>query len=93
MDASCLQYALTDAERHHFEEAGYPIVEDVLTPDKIDRLIGAIDRLDREERRKGLGAYEGIFYPNFVWRDPAFVELVDYPRTFPTGTTAMRMSA
>jgi ectoine hydroxylase-related dioxygenase (phytanoyl-CoA dioxygenase family) len=80
MDPSCLHYALTEAERTQFEKQGYLIVPDVLTQAQIDPLVQAVDRLHAE---RGLGPHEDLFYPNFVWRDPAFVELVDCPRILP----------
>jgi len=30
-----------------------------------------------------LGPHESLFFPNFVWRDPAFTEIVDWYKTFP----------
>jgi hypothetical protein len=83
MDTDCLRYALTAEERQQFETEGYLIVPDALPATQIERLLAAVDRLDAEERRNRLGPHDGLFYPNFVWRDPAFVELVDCPRTIP----------
>ena len=35
MDPSCLQYCMTDAQRDHFEQQGYLIVEDALDGDML----------------------------------------------------------
>ena len=35
MDAECLQYALTEAERLHFAEQGYLIVKGALTKEEV----------------------------------------------------------
>ena len=50
MDPSCLQYCMTEAQRDHFEQQGYLIVEDALDDDMLDRLLEAGDRVDAEER-------------------------------------------
>ena len=83
MDSSCLEYALTAEERQHFEEQGYLIVPNVLPQENITRCLAAVDRLDMERRSEGLGPNQDLFYPNFVWRDPAFTELVDWPLILP----------
>ena len=46
MDPSCLQYCMTDAQRDHFEQQGYLIVEDALDDDMLGRLLEAGDRVD-----------------------------------------------
>ena len=50
MDPSCLQYCMTDAQRDHFEQQGYLIVEDALDNDMLGRLLEAGDRVDAQER-------------------------------------------
>lgn len=86
MDPSCLQYALTEQERQTFEREGYLVVKDALPPDKIEFLVNLTDRLLAEGRLadkidSGLSGYVAV--PNFVGRDPGYLEMVDYPRIFP----------
>ena len=52
MDATCLQYTLTEEERRQFEEDGFFVVRDVLPLDLVAQLIPIVDRLDAEARRK-----------------------------------------
>ena len=79
MDPSCLQYCMTDAQRDHFEQQGYLIVEDALDDDMLGRLLEAGDRVDAEER-----AARGLA-PN------ALLSTVMYPRstTGPPQSSAM----
>ena len=42
MDTACLEYCLTEEERHQFEEDGYLIVRDVLPADLVARWRGRI---------------------------------------------------
>lgn len=84
MHPSCLAHCLSPEERRQFEETGFLIVEDAIPPDMIERLIAAVDRIwAREREEKGLGPHDTLFYPNYIGKDDAFVELLDWPMTFP----------
>jgi ectoine hydroxylase-related dioxygenase (phytanoyl-CoA dioxygenase family) len=84
MDTACLEHRLTAGERRQFEEQGYLIVEDALPEDWRRALIAAVDRVDTEERRRhGYGSHHQLLLEGFIERDPAFLELLDWPRTFP----------
>ncbi|MCZ6677250.1 MAG: phytanoyl-CoA dioxygenase family protein [Candidatus Poribacteria bacterium] len=83
LDATCLQHRLTEAERLEFEERGTITVEDAIPPEMIDRLTEVTDRIWHEQREAGLGPHDNLFYPNFVAKDDAYVELVDWHTTFP----------
>ena len=97
MDASCLQYALTDEEREAFNRDGYLIVEDALPPEKIDFLTEVTDRCYRDnvltdivkpgsgsKSTQLLSRMKGyVNAPNFIGADPAFLDLVDYERILP----------
>lgn len=89
MDESCLQYCLTDDERRHFDEKGFLIVEGALLKDRIAALTVAVDRVlagypsDPDQPPNSRMDASGLFYPNFVGRDPAFLEMVDWPAVFP----------
>ena len=84
MNPTCLDYCLTEAEHQQFEKDGYFILEDVLSSDQIQRLSEAADRVDAEERAKrGLEPHARLSVRDFIARDVAFMELVDWHKTFP----------
>ncbi|MEE2992671.1 MAG: phytanoyl-CoA dioxygenase family protein [Gemmatimonadota bacterium] len=84
MDPTCLNYLLTDQERRQFEEDGYFIVKDVLPREMIPELIAVVDRIDAELRPNfDRGPYEGCNHFDFIGQDDIFLELLDWPRTFP----------
>ena len=82
MDPSCLEHCLTEDEQRFFNEQGYLIVEDALDPDSVERLISVINRIDQRERTPELGD-KLLSVTNVLHEDPAFVDLVDWPRVFP----------
>ena len=84
MDPSCLQYCMTDAQRDHFEQQGYLIVEDALDDDMLGRLLEAGDRVDAEERAaRGLAPNALLSKFKTIVEDDVFLELLDWPKTFP----------
>ena len=83
MNASCLRYCLSDDERQHFLEHGYLVVADALDEAETARLISAVDRVDGRERAAGHGPDRLLSFSNILPEDEAFVDLVDWPRTFP----------
>ena len=84
MDKTCLQFCLIEHERHHFEEAGYFVVKDVLHRDLIEDLTLAVDRIDAEHRpNAGGGLLDGRNHFDFIGKDDLFLELLDWPKTFP----------
>lgn len=83
MDPSCLRYRLTDEERRTFEERGMLQIEDALSADQVAQLTEIADRLFARHLEAGNPADQAMFLPNFLPEDPAFVELVDYPRILP----------
>jgi ectoine hydroxylase len=62
-----------------FERDGYLIVENALDDATVARLTQAVDRAWTHERPDATA----LHLLGFLGRDPAFVELVDHPRTFP----------
>jgi ectoine hydroxylase len=82
MTPACLEHRLTPDEREFFNANGYLIVEDALDSSVIERLGAAADRIDgrarTDETRDKL-----LSIPNIIHEDPALVELIDCPRTFP----------
>jgi ectoine hydroxylase len=83
IDPSCLQYRLTDAERRHFDEQGYLIVEDALSPGQVSTLTEIVDRIHGEKVAAGFDAKKALFYPNFIPDSPLFADLVDYEKILP----------
>lgn len=84
MDPRCLDYQLTEAEAVQFKQDGYFMVENALEPEHVARLKGAFDRVDSEERaRLGHGPYDRINHYDFIGKDDAFLELLDWYKTFP----------
>jgi hypothetical protein len=83
IDKTCLPYCLTPEQRLEFEERGVLFVEDALSPERVDWLTEATNRIWHERLKNGLGPHDNLFYPNFVAKDEAFVELVDWPTTLP----------
>jgi hypothetical protein len=81
--AAWLAHAATREQLDFFEEEGYLIIPDALPPALVASLLAAADRVvEAEERAKGPQAgATGIF--RAVARDDAFLELLDYPTTFP----------
>jgi ectoine hydroxylase-related dioxygenase (phytanoyl-CoA dioxygenase family) len=82
MSPDCLAYRLTPAEREAFNTQGYLVVENALDAGMIERLSAAVDRIDArvrtDETRDKL-----LSIPDILDEDPAFVDLVAWPATFP----------
>ena len=84
MDASCLDYCLSEEERLEFEQNGFFAVDDVLPPQLVEKLIKAVDRVDAQSRReKGLGRHDSNLLLDFIGKDDLFLELLDWPEVFP----------
>ena len=84
MDPSCLDHALTPEESLQFERDGYFAVENAIPLSLVDALVPAVDRVDREERaRMGKDAGARINHYDFIGKDHSFLQLLDWPTTFP----------
>jgi Phytanoyl-CoA dioxygenase (PhyH) len=84
MNTACLEHCLTEAERDQFERDGYFVLEDVLPPPLVRDLTAVVDRLDAEFRpRMGLSPHDLLSLRDFIGKDDLFLELLDWPRTFP----------
>lgn len=82
MNPECLAYVLTPQQRESFNTNGYLIVEDALGEAMTQRLLSAIDCIDAQQR--GAGQTDKLIsVPNVIHRDDAFVDLIDWPTTFP----------
>ena len=84
MNRESLDHCLTDEERATFDRDGYFIVDDVLSAGQLSRLNAAVDRIDAEERtNNGIGPQQTQNVLDFIGRDEAFLELLDYSPIFP----------
>lgn len=84
MHTSCLESCLTAEERTEFEEQGYFIVDQALSPEMVARLTAAADRVDADFRaNEGLDPHDRSNVMGFAGEDEIFLELVDWPKTFP----------
>ncbi len=92
LDERHLDHQLTDEERTFFEEQGYLVVKAALPMDTVKQLEELVDWFwahpphdDRDIRAHYPPAdpNRNVFFPNFLWRDPQFLELLDWPQTFP----------
>ncbi|MDE2830230.1 MAG: phytanoyl-CoA dioxygenase family protein [Gemmatimonadota bacterium] len=79
-----LQHCATEAQLRQFNDEGYLIVEDALSPDLLARLNDAVDRVEaREREEKGLKPDALLKKFRTVVEDDVFLELLDNPKTFP----------
>ena len=82
MNVDCLRHRLAPDEREFFETNGYLVVENALDADTTARLIAAADRIDARERTDATRG-KLLSITNIVAEDPAFIDLVDCPTTYP----------
>ena len=75
---------LTPEQRAAFERDGFLMVPDALPPDMVTRLLTVVDRLYTEgAQRDGLTDKGLWFLRNCIVADDLFLELLDWPATFP----------
>jgi ectoine hydroxylase len=67
------------------ERDGFVVVEDALDADTVERLTAAADRVWAAESPDGTALHR----LGFLGLDPAFVELIDHPTTFPLVYTSL----
>ncbi len=76
--------AMTEQQRRDFDEKGYVVLDDFLSPSELDRLLGAIDEVGARIRAaKGLGPDQPFAVWNALAKHDAFLDLVDHPRMLP----------
>ncbi|MGH3490570.1 MAG: phytanoyl-CoA dioxygenase family protein [Actinopolymorphaceae bacterium] len=83
MDPSSLKFRLSAEERKTFDERGLLQIENALTPEQVERLTAATDRLHDQHLAAGNPGDKAMFVPNFIPEDQAFTDLVDYAPIFP----------
>ncbi len=75
---------LTPEQRRFFDENGYLIVRNALTPPVLERITAAVDRLFEQGLREGRLNKAGAFeLRNAIAHDDAFLDLLDWPATVP----------
>lgn len=75
---------LTEEQRTAFAENGFLVIPDALDPSMLGRLNDAVDRLYAEGLRQQGHNKSGYWeMRNCIGRDPAFLDLLDWPTTVP----------
>jgi ectoine hydroxylase len=75
---------LTEEQRQQFARDGFLVVPDALPPAMVERLLAAVDRLYEQGLcGKGLSKVNHWELRNCLPADDLFLELVDWPTTFP----------
>ena len=83
MNTDSLEHTLAEEERIRFERDGYFVLEKVMSPAQVAGLTGAFDRMVAEACSGGQDAEERFTIRDVLWRDPLFLDLVDWPTTLP----------
>ena len=79
-----MSIAMTQQQRKEFDEQGFIILEDFLTQEELQRLLGAIDEVAAQVRAvKGLGPNDPFAIRNALAHHEAFLDLIDHPRMLP----------
>ncbi len=76
--------ALTEAQRQRFDEDGFILIEDALSPDHVDRLIDVVDAL-YEKHRRAHGTSPDAAYQirNALAHHDELFALIEYPKILP----------
>ncbi len=75
---------LTEEQRHKFDEDGFFVLEDALSPSEVGELIQVIDGFYEKFRvERNLGAHDPIQWRNVVALHPCFRSLIDHPKILP----------
>ena len=84
MNRDCLSHPLSAAERRHFDEQGYLIVENAIEPELVGQLTATADRLHRQALTAGAATPGRLWSTtSFFDEDEAFIQMVDWPRILP----------
>lgn len=83
MEPSSLQYALTEEERQTFNETGYLILENVLSPEQVAALTKEVDHIFDTKVKAGHDTTKALFHPNFIPDHQLFLDLLDYEKVLP----------
>ena len=84
MDTACLEHCLTEEERAAFDKVGFFVVEDALPSTLVEDLTVVVDKIDAHYRPEmGKAPHEALNLLDFVGKDEIFLQLLDWPQTFP----------
>ena len=76
--------ALTNEQQRKFDEDGFFLVEDALSPAELNALVAVIDALYAKYRHeRNLGPHDPFQWRNIVALDPIFCRLIDHPKLLP----------
>jgi len=76
--------AMTEEQERDFEEKGFIILENFLTPEETQRLSDAADEVvERIQKEKGLPPETQFQIRNALAKHEAFLDLIDHPRMLP----------
>jgi len=79
-----LRYCATQEQLDTFNDDGYLVVEDALPPQMVEQLTQVVDRIETEERKQqNLSSNQLLVKFRTVIEDDIFLELLDWPQTFP----------
>jgi len=79
-----LNHTLTEAENLEFEQNGYFVVENALSTDMLDQLNALVNQRDAEFREQdSVAQHTRLNEHDLVGKADLFLELVDWPATFP----------
>lgn len=81
---------MTDAQREHFDQYGYLVIEDALPPAVVAELNEAIDEVHERHRKEGtLGKNGDLNLRNCIVAHDDFLQLLDWPSTVPLAWGAL----
>lgn len=84
MDLRCLDHLLTPEEEIRFKRDGYFTIDDVLPDDLVNEMIEVVDRVDGDYRKEiDAGPNDRTNLLDFIGHDEAYVQLIDWYKTFP----------
>ena len=79
-----MSIAMTPQQRADFDEQGFIILEDFLTPAEVDSLLAAVEEVaERVRVVEGLGPNDPFAVRNALSQHEAFLDLIDHPRMLP----------
>ncbi|MBM3262163.1 MAG: phytanoyl-CoA dioxygenase family protein [candidate division Zixibacteria bacterium] len=79
-----MSLVLTESQQRQFDEDGFVLVENALTPDTVDRLVGVVNDLDTRYRKMQNIAPDAAFQVrNALAHHEELFRLIDHPVLFP----------
>ena len=84
MDLNCLRFILTREEKQQFDEEGYFIVSGAIPKKNVAALITAANKIDSNlQPNISVDQFKVKIYYDIIGKHDSFLELLDWPRTFP----------